>query len=400
MTNFTLSRRRFLSALGGGVASLPLVSLPGFVKAAGQQVPQGNVLLLIELAGGNDGLNTVVPFMDPRYHALRPEIGLAQRDLLTLDTDTGLHAAMRPMADLWERGEVQIVEGVGYPDPNRSHFRSIEIWNAGQGAQAVTQQGWVSNAFATEVGKADSTDAAGLVLGGEMGPLSGPGRFSAMRGAATFFETLAHLPGAQHEVRAARSRTPIDHVLATYDSALITGHAIRRKLDASRERWWDFPQSALGEQLRTAARLLDAGVSVPVLKVVQDGYDTHDAQPEQHAFLLAELSQAIAAFANAMRDIGAWDQMTVVTYSEFGRTARENASAGTDHGTAAPVFVAGGRVAGGRGGQRPSLDRLADGEMIFTTDYRSLYGAILNDLWRIAHPDFDQIGVRPNLLRR
>ena len=264
----------------------------------------------------------------------------------------------------------------------------------------MTQQGWVSNAFATEVGKADSTDAAGLVLGGEMGPLSGPGRFSAMRDTDTFFETLAHLPGAQHEVRAARSRTPIDHVLATYDSALITGHAIRRKLDASRERWWDFPQSALGEQLRTAARVLDAGVSVPVLKVVQDGYDTHDAQPEQHAFLLAELSQAIAAFANAMRDIGAWDQMTVVTYSEFGRTARENASAGTDHGTAAPVFVAGGRVAGGRGGQRPSLDRLADGEMIFTTDYRSLYGAILNDLWRIAHPDFDQIGVRPNLLRR
>ena len=128
MTNFTLSRRRFLSALGGGVASLPLVSLPGFVKAAGQQVPQGNVLLLIELAGGNDGLNTVVPFMDPRYHALRPEIGLAQRDLLTLDTDTGLHAAMRPMADLWEGADCRRC-WLSRPEPvTFSVNRDLECW--------------------------------------------------------------------------------------------------------------------------------------------------------------------------------------------------------------------------------------------------------------------------------
>ncbi|MEM9786394.1 MAG: DUF1501 domain-containing protein [Pseudomonadota bacterium] len=399
MTDLSLSRRRLLSALGTGAAALPLLSLPGFVKAAGQSVPAGNILVLVELAGGNDGLNTVVPVTDPRYRHLRPEIGLSAADMISLDAETGLHAAMRSMAAFWDQGEMQIVEGVGYPNPNRSHFRSIEIWNAGQGADSTEQRGWVSSVFAGTTGEADVNDAAGLVLGGDMGPLDGAGRFSAMRDTDTFFETLDHLPGMQHAVRPAPARSPLEHVLATYDSAQVTGEAIRRKLEASKERRWRFPESALGEQLRTAARLLDAGVQVPVLKVVQDGYDTHDAQPDTHAYLLTDLSEAIDAFAKAMRDIGLWNHVTIVTYSEFGRTARENASGGTDHGTAAPVFVVGGQVAGGLGGQRPSLEQLEDGEMIFTTDYRSLYGAILQDLWGIAHDDFGKIGQSPQLLR-
>lgn len=399
MKRLSPSRRQLLSVLGGTAATLPLLSLPGFVKAAGKTPPQGNILVLIELAGGNDGLNTVVPITDPRYSGLRPEIGLAARDVLSLDADTGLHPSLRSIADLWDRGELQIIEGVGYPNPNRSHFRSIEIWNAGQGAEAKTQQGWVSSAFALGMGDADASDAAGLVLGGEMGPLNGDGRFSAMRDTETFLETLSYLQARPHAVRPDRASSPFDHVLATYDSAQVTGDAIKAKLEATREKRWEFPYSEIGEQLRTAARLLDAGVQVPVLKVVQDGYDTHEAQPERHGYLLEELAGAIDAFATVLRDMGLWDQVTIVTYSEFGRTARENASGGTDHGTAAPVFVAGGAVAGGLAGERPSLDRLEDREMIFTTDYRRIYGAILHDLWGINHAAFDRIGPRPALLR-
>lgn len=398
MTDLTLSRRRLLSAMGSGIAALPLLSLPGFVQAAGQVLPKGNILILVELAGGNDGLNTVVPIKDPRYRDLRPEIGIAAQDVLSLDTDTGLHPAMRPMADLWEQGEMRLIEGVGYPNPNRSHFRSIEIWDAGLGSEGLTQQGWVSSVFEKSSGAARMTDAAGLTLGGDMGPLNGDGRFSAMRDEETFFETLDNLPGMHHAVRPT-VKSPLEHVLSTYDSAQVTGEAIRRKLEASRERRWDFPETDLGLQLRTAARLLDAGVEVPVLKVVQGGYDTHDEQPETHAALLTELSQAIDAFAAAMRDIDLWDQVTVVTYSEFGRTARENASGGTDHGTAAPVFVVGGSVAGGFDGARPSLDRLEDGEMVFTTDYRRIYSAILGDLWGITHAEFAGVGPAPGLLR-
>ena len=374
------SRRRFLQALGVGAAALPVVTLPGFVQAAGATPRSGNILILVELAGGNDGLNTVVPIRDDAYRALRPEIGLSARETLNIDGDTGLHPSLRRLSRLWDKGQLQIVEGVGYPDPNRSHFRSIEIWNAGLGAQAQTSTGWIANAFEGHAPQAEDVD--GLVLGGEMGPLAGPGRFSSLRNEETFVELLEALPGGQHPVRP-QGTHPLAHVLKTYERAEMTGDRIAAKLERSRTRRWDFPESELGEQLRSAARLLDAGVDVPVLKVVQGGYDTHEAQPDMHGYLLMDLSEAVAAFESAMRDIGLWDQVTIVTYSEFGRTARENASGGTDHGTAAPVFVMGGGVAGGLTGARPRLDRLVEDDLVHTTDYRLLYDAILTDLWDV-----------------
>ena len=389
MSQLSLSRRRFLRALGAGATALPAISLPGFAGAA---PGDGNILILIELSGGNDGLNTVVPISDPAYRGLRPNIGIGAQDALSLDADTALHPAMRGMADLWDKGQVQIIEGVGYPDPNRSHFRSIEIWNAGLGAEGRARAGWISSAFA-EGAAPTGHDADGLVLGGEMGPLVGQGRFGAMRSEDTFLETIETLPGGGHRVRPDAGRTPLEHVLATYENARATGDVIRRKLERTTATQWDFPQTALGEQLRTAARLLEAGVSVPVLKVVQDGYDTHDNQPGAHEELLRDLSQATHAFARAMQKIGLWEQTTVLTYSEFGRTARENGSWGTDHGTAAPVFALGGHVRGGLSGRRVALDRLVDGDLQFTTDYRAVYASVLNDLWGIKHPA-DRAGLR------
>lgn len=388
MTLITPSRRKFLSALGSGVASLPLITLPGFVQAATPTAPKDNILILIELAGGNDGLNTVVPISDPRYRNLRPQIGINRDATLSLDADTGLHGAMRGVADLWEEGAVQIVEGVGYPNPNQSHFRSIEIWNAGLGADSIERDGWIATAFGD--GRAPATeDADGIVLGGDMGPMIGDGRFSAMRDEDVFRDTLDALPGRQHAVRPEPAGSPLEHILSTYDNAQVMGDAIARKLETSRDRHWDFPGSEIGQQLRMAARLLDAGIDVPVLKVVQDGYDTHDEQPWEHEALLGDLSAAITAFARIMKEAGLWDQVTILTYSEFGRTARENASTGTDHGTAAPVFAIGGRVHGGFSGQRPSLDNLVDGDLAYTTDYRTLYQATLRDLWQISAPQFD-----------
>lgn len=398
MSHMSSSRRRFLTALGAGVTGLPLIALPGFVRAATTSVPEGNMLVLIELVGGNDGLNTVVPVNDPKYHSLRPEIGLKSHEVLRLDDETGLHPAMRGFADLWQDGHAQIIEGVGYPEPNRSHFRSIEIWNSGLGTRERGRDGWVASAF--NAGPPEGSDIEGIVLGGDMGPLAGPGRFTAMRDTGEFMDTIGNLSAAPHAVRRQADLSPLEHVLATYDSAFITGAAISRRLEASSDRGWSFPDTELGNQLRTAARLLDAGVSVPVLKVVQSGYDTHDGQPERHAKLLGELCAAITAFANAAKDMGRWEQITLLTYSEFGRTARENASAGTDHGTAAPVFLVGGQVMAGRSGQRPSLDALVDGEMAYTTDYRSLYAGVLRDLWSINAPMFDLAGAARLRVRR
>ncbi len=381
----TPSRRRFLQALG--TAALPSVALPGFAKAAGAKLGGENILVLIELSGGNDGLNTVIPTTDPRYNELRPNIGINASDTITLDRDTGLHPDMASMARLWDAGDLQIIEGVGYPNPNRSHFRSIEIWNSGSGAEDLAHQGWI-NTTLNGAQIAGARDATGLVLGGEMGPLKGQGRFSAVRDVDAYGYMLDNLPGAKHAVRPSSELSPLDHVLATYDSAQATGDRIYQKLERTQDRRWSFPQSELGEQLRTAARLLDAGVSVPVLKVVQGGYDTHDDQAGSHAFLLQELSEAVGAFAKAMQKIGIWDQITVVTFSEFGRRAYENASFGTDHGTAAPVFVAGGKVAGGFTGKRPSLVDLYDDDLVHTTDYRRVYDALLTEIWGITDNPF------------
>ncbi len=387
-----MTRRRFLSALGASAATLPLVTLPGFAQSVGDQINGAQTLILIELSGGNDGLNTVVPVKDPAYRKLRPNIGISSDDSLSLDRDTGLHPAMRAMADLWHDGDMRIIEGVGYPEPNRSHFRSIEIWNAGFGAESKETTGWISTAFSN--GRSpENKIASGLALGGGMGPLRGPGRFSAIRDEETFLETVANLPGARHAVRP-ETGSPLEHVLRTYESAQLTGRGIATRLERSAARVFPFPETAIGEQLRTAARLLEAGVDVPVLKVTQDGYDTHDYQPDQHMYLLQDLSDAIGAFTSAMKEIGLWDQVTLLTYSEFGRTAHENASSGTDHGTAAPVFVTGGSVAGGFDGARVSLDKLVDDDLVHTTDYREVYGAVLSDLWGINVPEFTLANAR------
>ncbi len=384
--SLTPSRRRMLGILGGAALALPSLAAPRFVTAAGAPARGPNVLVLVELAGGNDGLNTVIPIRDPRYRALRPGIGIPSSRTLTVDRDTGLHPSLGAFAKLWQAGDLQIVEGVGYPNPNRSHFRSIEIWNAGGGADDAGARGWVSHAFDGK--DPQPRDLDGLVLGGDMGPLRGPGRFSAMRDGDSFADVqdqLAQLQDPGHPVRPqAGTNAALDHVLRSYDSARVTGDTILSRLDRSPARRLRFPDTDLGQQLRTAARLLEAGVSVPVMKVVQHGYDTHEAQPLQHADLLSDLSEALNAFADALQTIGLWNAVTVVTYSEFGRTPHENASGGTDHGTAAPLFVAGGSVAGGLGGARPSLEAMKDGALVHTTDYRQVYDGLLRDLWGIT----------------
>ncbi|MEM6637273.1 MAG: DUF1501 domain-containing protein [Pseudomonadota bacterium] len=389
------TRRRFLAALGvASAAALPGLSLPRFAQAAQNAHAAGKLLVLVELAGGNDGLNTVVPTRDDKYRALRPNIGIGRDATLTLDQDTGLHRSMREMADLWEDGELRIVEGVGYPDPNRSHFRSIEIWNSGGGANGLNPDGWISQAAAKGAfAEFAGVDAHGLVLGGEMGPLKGPGRFSAMRDVDVYMEALSNLDGSRHAVRPTSTVEPLEHVLSTYESAKVTGDRIIAKLERIRRDNWSFPDSGLGIQLQIAARLIEAGIRVPVIKVVQDGYDTHEEQPDAHAYLLRDLSEALGAFSGALKDIGVWQDTTIVTFSEFGRRAYENGSFGTDHGTAAPVFVAGGGVAGGFAGARPSLDRLFDRDLVFTTDYRALYDAILSDLWGIDDNAFRRAGM-------
>ena len=211
-----------------------------------------------------------------------------------------------------------------------------------------------------------------------------------MRDLNRYNEALGFVENEEHPVRA--NQSPLQHVLDTYESAYLTGSNILAKLEKSYEKDWSIPYSDLGQQLHSVARLLDAGVTAPVMKVVQNGYDTHANQRGTHDYLLEELSLALTSFSRVIQQMGRWDDITIVTYSEFGRRAYENGSAGTDHGTAAPVFVLGGAVNGGLSGSRPSLEALEDGDLKFTTDYRQVYAGLLADLWGMKSSSFTEQG--------
>ena len=394
MTTLSMNRRNWLRLMGASALSLPLTTAPAW--AAGAGLGKDHTLILIELEGGNDGLNTLIPYRDDNYRRVRPTLALSGSEVLQLGNDMGLHPSLSGLARGWERGEVRLVEGVGYPNPNRSHFRSIEIWNAGLGADTKETQGWISRLMDQD---SPGLDADGITLGGEMGPLRGPGRFTGLEEIEAFFDQAEALRTAgvlggyddgmgdgstmMHSVRPSGGNAALDHLLSVHSNAVGTADLLERKLRQASNRDFDMPDSTLGLQLAAALQLLDAGVTTPVLKVSHGGFDTHAYQAEAHAFLLQELDEAMRGFERAARDMGIWNNVTLMTYSEFGRRFHENGSEGTDHGTAAPVILAGGKVAGGFGGARPSLETrdLVEDDMVHTTDFRSVYSGVARDLW-------------------
>ena len=399
MTTLSMTRRSWLRLMGASALSLPLTTAPAW--AAGAGLGKGHTLILIELEGGNDGLNTLIPYRDDNYRRARPTLGLSGNEVLPLDGDMGLHPSLSRLAGSWERGHLRLVEGVGYPNPNRSHFRSIEIWNAGLSADTKETQGWISRLMTQD---SLGLDTDGIGLGGEMGPLRGPGRFTGLEEIEQFFDQAEALRTAgvlggygeamdggtmdgdammSHSVRPGGGNAALDHLLSVHSNAVGTADLLERKLRQASKRDFNLPNSTLGLQLAAALQLMDAGVTTPVMKVSHGGFDTHAYQAESHAFLLQELDEAMSAFERAARDMGLWNHVTLMTYSEFGRRFYENGSEGTDHGTAAPVILSGGRVAGGFGGARPSLENrdLVDDDMVHTTDFRALYSGIIADLW-------------------
>jgi len=331
-------------------------------------------LVLVELAGANDGLNTLVPRENDHYRRLRPTIGLAPGSLLALDDVHGLHPALAALRPSLDAGDLAIVQGLGYPRPNRSHFRSIALWErAGDGACSPPASGWITHAVEHGLGERQA-DAEGLSLAG------GLTLFASDSGRWLSAESVAQLLRRESACQpvAAIEHPHISRVASRVSRLDATLADIAIKL----ERAPGMPPlaaNALGEQLRQVARCIVAGLDVPVYRVRLEGFDTHDDQRARHARLLRQLADALAGFRTRMVALGEWDATVMATYSEFGRRAGENASGGTDHGTAAPHLVLGGRVDGGLLGDATDLApaALIDGDPVHTMDYRALYEALL-----------------------
>jgi uncharacterized protein (DUF1501 family) len=373
-----MKRRDFAALMGAAAASQHLA---GWAQAAAQTSTRvaDRILILIELKGGNDGLNTVVPYADPTYYQLRNSVAIAPGDVLQLEVKTGLHPQLKPLMALWDKKELAIVQGVGYPQPNLSHFRSIEIWETASKTTEYLDEGWVTRGMKNGYAQRARFTTEGVMIGSsDFGPLAGARAVS--------------LSNPEAFVAQAKFATPLQ---AQGNAAL--QHLLRVENDVSQaaeglrgERYnftTEFPAGAFGNSVRAAAQIVASQKNkggVPVMTLSLGSFDTHQNQLPAHANLLRQLAEGMAALKGALTELGAWDRTLLMTFSEFGRRARQNQSSGTDHGTAAPHFIAGGAVRGGWYGQAPDLTRL-DGtqNLLHTTDFRQLYASVARDWWGI-----------------
>ena len=414
------TRREFLrhSVLGGALAS----TVPAFLaetfsvlhaEAANSAVQtatgrDNTILVVIQLAGGNDGLNTIVPFANDHYLKARSSLALKQ-NLIKVTEEFAFHPSMQPLKELYDAGQMSVVHGVGYPNPNRSHFRSTEIWHTASDANKFERHGWLGRYFDNACDGSDPT--VGISIGRQ-----NPQAFAASKplgisldnpesyrlasadrpgkdDSGTSLEFIEQLNGSMMEPESEiqsgasvgavsgavqSSLSPLDYIKRTALDAQVSSEKI---LAVSRKgtNQATYPASQFANSLKLTARLIGGGMPTRVYYLSQGGYDTHTNQAAAHERLLRDFSGGMKAFLDDLKAQGNAERVTVLTFSEFGRRVAQNANNGTDHGAAAPMFLFGSRVKAGFAGRFPSLapGDLHNGDLKYTTDFRSVYAGVL-----------------------
>lgn len=378
LTRRNLLKRSSLLALAPAV--------PGFLARlarAAEAKSDGRVLVVIQLGGGNDGINTVVPYADDGYAKHRDKLRLPVAQLHKLDDCVALHPAMKAMAELFESQRLAVVQGVGYPNPNRSHDVSMAIWQTARFDPADHKSyGWLGRALDESAER--RAGPSSLLVGDDALPVAILGR-KAVAGSFSRLDELSVQNDAARAAAAAESAVDglDDFVRRSALDAYATADAVNAAVSRQKSKA-NYPASKLGEHLSTIARLIEAELPARVYYAVQSGYDTHSVQLQTHSQLLRELSQALKAFLDDLAASKLTERVLVMTFSEFGRRVAENASAGTDHGTAAPMFLAGGGVRPGLHGAAPSLVDLLDGDLKMSLDFRSVYATVLDHWLRLS----------------
>jgi uncharacterized protein (DUF1501 family) len=420
------TRREFLrtSVLGGALSwTVPAFlantfsALQAEAADSATQIATGrdsNILVILQMAGGNDGLNTVVPYSNDHYHRARPKLGLPEKRILKLSDDIGLHENLAGFKELYDGGQLSIIQGVGYPNPNRSHFRSTEIWQTAADAEKLESSGWLGRYFDNTCSGCEPTVAVNI--GRQM-----PQAFQAKHPVGVSLEspqsyrfmsrekgkngemteesyrklnepdaempenaggTIDAIPGSVQSPGSA-----LDFLERTALDAQVSSDKIRTI--ASRvENQATYPSSQLGNSLKLVAKLIGGGLATRVFYVSQGGYDTHTNQLAAHERLLKELGDSVKAFVADLKAQGNLSRVLVMTFSEFGRRVVENASSGTDHGAAAPMFIIGHKVKAGLLGKYPSLapSDLFQGDLKYNLDFRTVYAGVLENWLKTKSP--------------
>ncbi|HVF85919.1 MAG TPA: DUF1501 domain-containing protein, partial [Abditibacteriaceae bacterium] len=340
-------------------------------SAAQAALPSSKILVVIELNGGNDGLNTVIPYQDGNYSKLRPGIGIAARDVVPISAQLGLHPRLKSLKTLFEAGHLAVVNGVGYPKANRSHFESMDIWQTGSTTLDITQRkGWLARYFDAD-GHLVNDPITGLSIGGSL-PLA----FSSDNSSASVFSDSNNSFGIGNDDDRRRQSAAMQDLYAqgtvagsgaefvhkVGNDVFSSTQEFRRALtvyDTKAGKRANYPQyNGFASGMQTVAKLITGGLKTRVYYLSLGGFDTHANQPYNHANLMGILAETMSAFYEDLTLQGRDKDVAVMTFSEFGRRAKENASAGTDHGAASVMFVAGSSVQGGIYGDYPSLTDL------------------------------------------
>ena len=385
-----MDRREFLkyASLVSASATVPLLT-PEMVFAANGR--QNRIVVLVELKGGNDGFNTLVPYADELYYKYRPRIAIKQRQVLTLDKEMGLHPRMKALMPLWNAGQMAWMHGVGYHNPVLSHFRSMDIWDSASNANQFIEEGWLSRILPKY-----KKGLHGVALNkgqAQLGPLSGSNLTSVtMQSPKTFLSQIKRIS----DVQPSRLNPAIAHVSETQHQLFGVGDQLAKRMGRNPKRSGvGFSKGVLGHSLESVAEMIINGVDAPVYKVTQDGFDTHSGQRGAQDTALYQVANGLASFQKSMQRAGMWNNVLVVTYSEFGRRAKENRGGGTDHGTASAHMILGGKVRGGIYGKHPDLSKLdANGNVQFTTDFRAIYATLAQRWWNQPSP-WENLGNLP-----
>jgi len=377
-----IKRRNFLQV--GSLATASMM-VPRFLKAFEQPmlVPPGNkVLVVLQLSGGNDGLNTVIPFRNDIYYKARPRLGITKDKAILLTDETGLHPALSSFKELYDEGNLGILNSVGYPNPDRSHFRSMDIWHSASNSNEYIYTGWLGRYLDAQCAGCDKPsqvleidDVLSMALKGETAKglaMKDPKRLYNTANEKFFKEIIAH-----HQDEAGEQ--PVDYLYKTMAETVSSADYIflQSRLRPSKTQ---YPNTELGKSFQTISSLIQSDINTKVYYVSLGSFDTHVAQEFQQKRLFTDMNNAISAFVKDMKASNRFNDVLLTTFSEFGRRVAQNASGGTDHGTANNMFfIGGGLKQKGVLNAMPELSNLQEGDIVHQVDFKDVYATLLKN---------------------
>ncbi|WP_395633393.1 DUF1501 domain-containing protein [Flavobacterium sp.] len=366
-----MNRRNFLTLTGTFTGGTLL--LPNFLHAFGNQpnlVLGEQCLVFIQLNGGNDGLNTFIPYENPLYYELRTKIALSKDKIISKNNGMAFHPALQKLAEIQQKGDLTILQNVGYPEPNRSHFRSQEIWQTASDANRYLNEGWLGRYLDLQCKEHQPTAGINLDTIDNLALKGNEPNFITVKDPNRF-----KIRNDKEENIKLSDNPQLDFVRKIANSVSEGSAEIQQALTKSTTEV-SYPKTNLGKNLEWIARLIKGNLNSKVYYTSQNGYDTHDNQLAIHQRNLEELDEAVYSFYSDLKKTNLLQNVTLVVFSEFGRRVKDNGN-GTDHGTAAPIFIIGGSNQGKVLGNNPNLSDLDEGDLKYQIDFRSVYAALL-----------------------